>query len=159
MAKRRVSFVHEWFDLVDKSGLVMSEPVLHVHFPGGPEPVDRRAARALLGSWERFLVDRLDAARRGRWTEAVLFDLLGWPRERFCGHREVPEDLWFRPDEVEEEGVYRAAVYAVGVPALRRGAESPAARQCAAAPLPDCSPPQGVAAAFERHGAGLGRGA
>lgn len=113
MARLRAAFVHEWFDLVEKSGLVISEPVLHVHFPDGPEPVARRAARALLGSWERFLVDPSDATRRGRWSEAVLFDLLGWPRERFAGRHEVPEDLWVRPDEVEEtlrpSGVLRDA--------------------------------------------------
>lgn len=102
MTRRSDSYVHEWLSLVEMAGLVVSEPVLHTAFPAGPEEVETRAARGLEGAWERFLVDPADSARRRAWTEAVLFDLLGWPRQRFLGPREVPETAHVRPEGQEQ---------------------------------------------------------
>ena len=72
---------HEWLQLVDLSGLLVSEPVLVEHFPGGPERPADRAVHRLAAAWERFQTDAKDSARLRTWHDALLFDFLGLPRE------------------------------------------------------------------------------
>jgi hypothetical protein len=88
---RARSFVHEWIDLVERSGLLVSEPVLHRFFPGGPEHVEPRRQRALLSAWERFQVDPSDAQRQAAWLNAVFFGLLEWPEDRLVRSPRLPQ--------------------------------------------------------------------
>ena len=93
---------HEWLELVERSGLVVSEVPLHRHFPYGPPPLDRGLYQHVVGRWERFRIDPEDPARRLSWDAAVTADILGWPQDRLLTGGEVPEDLRYRPEDLEE---------------------------------------------------------
>ncbi len=105
----------DWLSLVELSGLVVSEPVLETHFPGGPDPIE-------LGSWkwfrryaERFEVTQgkpdPEARKQGavQWTDTLLEWLLDLPPERWLKGNAVPDryrvyldefDQWLRPTRV-----------------------------------------------------------
>lgn len=105
----------DWLSLVELSGLVVSEPVLETHFPGGPEPIE-------LGTWkwfrryaERYEVSQADKdpdnRRRGatQWTDYLLEGLLELTPRRWAKANDVPSkyrvrldefDQWLRPSRV-----------------------------------------------------------
>lgn len=99
---RARSFVHEWIDLVERSGLLVSEPVLHRFFPGGPEHVEPRQQRALLSAWERFQVDPSDGQRQSAWLDAVLFGLLAWPEDRLARGPRLPPSAAVHLPELDQ---------------------------------------------------------
>jgi len=99
---RARSFVHEWIDLVERSGLLVSEPVLHRFFPGGPEHLEPRRQRALLSAWERFQVDPSDAQRQSAWLDAVFFGLLEWPEERLARGARLPPQASIHLPELDQ---------------------------------------------------------
>jgi hypothetical protein len=82
--------LHPWFDFVEKSGLVLGEPVLHVRFPNGPEKVSPRSQRALLAAWQRLEVDPTDPTRRSRWFDSLFSEFLGIPREKLLRGNDLP---------------------------------------------------------------------
>lgn len=87
---RGASFAHEWIELVERSGLLVSEPVLHQLFPEGPERVDSRRQRTLLAAWERFRIEPGDLGRQSAWLDSVLTGLLSWPEDRLAGGPRLP---------------------------------------------------------------------
>ncbi len=91
-ARRRTrrEHAHEWLQLVELSGLVVSEPVLAERFPGGPETPPAAAVRRLAAAWERFQTDPSSRDRRRAWHEALLFDFLELPRDRWKAHPHLP---------------------------------------------------------------------
>jgi len=93
---------HDGLSLVESSGLVVSEPVLHTGFPRGPEALPRRGEGALLAAWERLRVDPADAERRRHFVNTLFHDLLAWPRGSFRSGNAVPETALVRPDDLEE---------------------------------------------------------
>ncbi|HEX4965267.1 MAG TPA: hypothetical protein VF173_30945, partial [Thermoanaerobaculia bacterium] len=99
---RARSFVHEWIDLVERSGLLVSEPVLHRFFPGGPEHVEFRPQRALLSAWERFQVDPSDGQRQSAWLDAVFFGLLAWPEDRLVRGPRLPPSAAIHLPELDQ---------------------------------------------------------
>jgi hypothetical protein len=80
---------HDWMAALDASGLLVSEPVLHDHFPQGPPPVGDRLRRRVTTEWERFQLRPEDG--QSRWLSLVLEDLTGIGRERWRKHPQIPE--------------------------------------------------------------------
>ena len=99
---RPTASLHDWFDLAEKSGLVLGEPVLHVAFPAGPERTAPRLQRALLAAWQRLQVAPEDPARRARWFDFLFHELLGWPRESLRRGVELPAEATVRLDDVDD---------------------------------------------------------
>lgn len=102
MAPRSDRKAHEWLELVERSGLVVTEVPLHRHFPDGPGRLEPREYQRMVGAWERFRVDPNDATRRRAWQETVLHELLAWPGDRLLDRADVPEEYRFRPEDVDE---------------------------------------------------------
>ncbi|RMG84759.1 MAG: restriction endonuclease, partial [Candidatus Dadabacteria bacterium] len=90
MARRTNPHAHDWLSFVEVSGLLVSEPVLHAHFPQGPEGVSRPTVQALRGAWERFQVDPADSRRRVRWIDTVVFGLLEIPKAKWHRGASLP---------------------------------------------------------------------
>lgn len=90
MARHPDSFAHAWLGFLETRGLLVSEPVLHIHFPDGPEKVQSRTQRWLLSAWERFQVEPSDPDRRRAWINSVQCDLLSWPQDNWRGPNALP---------------------------------------------------------------------
>ena len=72
---------HDWLNLVQLSGLLVSEPVLATAFPDGPERVPSHVYRRFGREWERVSSTRNEVAAQSRWIDFVLEDLLELRRE------------------------------------------------------------------------------
>jgi len=83
---------HEWLDLVQESGLVVSQPVLGAAFPEGPESVGERVQRKFELAWQRFNIgveqDRTDAPTQ--WIDFILDELLE-AEGHWLKHPRIPE--------------------------------------------------------------------
>lgn len=99
----------DWLALVQLDGLVISEPVLEEHFPGGPNAVTkglhnwfrRQAERYRVSKSEQDLTKRADGARQ--WIDFLLEHVLELPRASWRKAAEVPENLRVYLDEFEQE--------------------------------------------------------
>lgn len=90
----------DWLALVERDGLVISEPVLEQRLPGGPTPVNVNAHHWFRRKAERFRLamaekgappeKRADAARQ--WIDHLLEELLELPMSAWMKANDVPDD-------------------------------------------------------------------
>src|SRR5512135_809389 len=84
---------HDWLNLVQLSGLLVSEPVLATAFPDGPERLPSHVYRHFGREWERVSSTRNEAAAQSRWIDFVLEDLLELRREAWRKSNDLPEGV------------------------------------------------------------------
>ena len=98
----------DWLSLVELSGLVVSEPVLEQHFPGGPTPVNQGSHH-----WFRRYAERFELAmhktapdqRRqgaGKWIDYMLHGLLELSPTFWLRKGDIPPDLVLRLDQFDQ---------------------------------------------------------
>ncbi len=99
----------DWLTLIQRDGLVISEPVLEERFPGGPHSVPRGTHQWFRRQAERYLVsrDHKDEARRSagvrRWVDFLLEHVLELPRKSWWKAGEIPDKVRVYLDQFEQE--------------------------------------------------------
>ncbi|MBI5485738.1 MAG: restriction endonuclease [Deltaproteobacteria bacterium] len=101
----------DWLALVERDGLVLSEPVLEQYLPDGPHLVNANAHHWFRRKAERFrvaLADKVlpaekwaDAARQ--WIDYLLEELLEHPASSWKKAAEVPDDCRVHLAEFDQE--------------------------------------------------------
>ncbi|NMC71525.1 MAG: restriction endonuclease, partial [Myxococcales bacterium] len=101
----------DWLALVERDGLVLSEPVLEQYLPDGPHPVNANAHHWFRRKAERFRValadkalpaeKRAEAARQ--WIDYLLEELLEHPAPSWKKAGEVPDDCRVHLAEFDQE--------------------------------------------------------
>jgi len=138
---------HDWLDLVARSGLVVTEPVLEEHYPDGPDPLPRGARHWFRRRAERYRLARHEhdsLARQGkepkkaraavhRWVQFILEELLEHPPEAWAWGGDIPPscrcalpayEQELRPDRVllhDGEPVFLVSVVVPGQHLDRKG--------------------------------------
>lgn len=74
---------HDWFSLVNLSGLIVSEPVLLDSFPDGPPALTRQAETAFRREYTRWVGASHAEGVQHHWISFVLEDLLGHEPQAF----------------------------------------------------------------------------
>lgn len=92
-ARRKKARRHEWLNLLEMNGLLVSEPVLCERFPEGLEHLPQNVYNYTLTAWDRLQADTSDPARMRSWLEQILFWVLDLPRERFRWARDIQQNL------------------------------------------------------------------
>ncbi|MDO9537663.1 MAG: hypothetical protein Q7J68_05045 [Thermoplasmata archaeon] len=84
---------HDWMSLVDMSGVMVSEPVLHTFFPEGPKPANEYVVRQLERAWRGYQIraDEGTADAKSRWMNFVYDVVLEIPRENWKISNDVPD--------------------------------------------------------------------
>ncbi len=109
-----------WLSQVDLHGLLLSEPVLNLHFPQGPEKVPEGLFRRYLREWERIKSVE-DAPEEAvpilrRWLHFIFGDLLGYRAPYWVTGREVPESCTLYLEEHRETLKPYGAILSNGSP-------------------------------------------
>ena len=109
-----------WLSQVDLHGLLLSEPVLNLHFPQGPEKVPDPLFRRYLREWERIrsVEDTPEEAVPilRHWLHFIFGDLLGYRAPYWVTGREVPESCTLYLEEHRETLKPYGAILSNGSP-------------------------------------------
>lgn len=84
---------HAWLDLVSRTGLLVTEPVLCEVFPEGPEKASPYTYQRTLNEQQRWLVEPSSTARQNNWIKFILHELLELPRDGFRRESDLPSNL------------------------------------------------------------------
>lgn len=131
MPKTAALQAHDWLSLVNLSGLLVSEPVLHEFFLEGPSPVESYSYRRLKREWERYQLkkEKNETQSQYNWLNFVLEEFLDTPREKWQRSTEISDKFSvnlleynqsIRPSRVLRDGNKDASFFVYVAPSHQR---------------------------------------
>jgi|GEM_PF-2200475 len=105
MRKQQEKGDHNWLSLITQHGLFISEPVLQIHFPEGPEKVPEEKYRVFKKEWDLFSLSSEEDKKQKytRWIDFVLEDLLGLASTLWSKQPHIPADTKHYLFEYDQE--------------------------------------------------------
>jgi hypothetical protein len=91
--KGKQPHLHDWLDLVRRSGLLVTEPVLCEVFPNGPDKTNQYIYRRTLNERQRWLADPGAKSRFANWKNFILHDLLELPQQKIRRKQDFTPEL------------------------------------------------------------------